>query len=167
MPGASAARYGWLSVGAAVATLALKTVAWRITGSVGLLSDALESLVNLAAAAVAVAMLSIAARPPSPEHAYGRSKAEYFASGLEGALVLVAAVGIAWAALGRLRAPRPVEAVAAGLAISVAASAINLAVARVLLAGARRHHSIALEADAQHLLADVWTSVAVVAVPVQ
>src|SRR5512141_931379 len=110
MPARPATRYAWLSIAAAVATILLKAAAYQVTGSVGLLSDALESLVNLAAAIVTLTMLSIAARPASEEHAYGQSKAEYFASGAEGAFILLAAGGIAWAAIDRLRAPRPVEA---------------------------------------------------------
>jgi cation diffusion facilitator family transporter len=160
---APATRYAWLSIGAALATIALKTAAYRVTGSVGLLSDALESLVNLAAALVTLTMLAIAARPPSEQHAYGQSKAEYFASGAEGAFILLAAIGIAWAAADRLRAPRPLEAAGLGLAISAAASLVNLAAARVLLRAGRRLHSIALEADGHHLMADVWTSAGVVA----
>jgi cation diffusion facilitator family transporter len=158
-----ATRYAWLSIAAAVATIALKSAAYLVTGSVGLLSDALESLVNLAAAVVTLSMLAVAARPPTEEHAYGQSKAEYFASGAEGAFILLAAAAIAWAAAGRLRAPRPLDAPGVGLLISIAASLVNLVVARVLLAASRRLHSIALEADARHLLTDVWTSGGVVA----
>jgi cation diffusion facilitator family transporter len=156
-------RFAWLSIVAALATMALKAVAWRVTGSVGLLSDAVESLVNLVAAVVALGMITLALRPPDEGHAYGHSKAEYFASAAEGALILVAAGGIAWAAIPRLLAPRPLESIGLGLAVSVAASAVNLAVARVLLAAGREHHSIALEADGQHLMTDVWTSAGVVA----
>jgi cation diffusion facilitator family transporter len=156
-------RYAWLSIGAAVVTAALKTVAWRATGSVGLLSDALESLVNLVAAGFTLAMLTWAARPPDPEHAYGHGKAEYFASAAEGAMILVAALAIGWAAVDRLVAPRPLAHAGAGIAVSVAASAVNLATARILLAAGRRHRSIALEADARHLLTDVWTTAGVVA----
>ncbi|HET8541791.1 MAG TPA: cation diffusion facilitator family transporter [Anaeromyxobacter sp.] len=156
------ARFAWLSVAAAVATIALKAIAYRLTGSVGLLSDALESLVNLAAALLTLAMVSLAARPPDDDHAFGYGKAEYFSSGAEGALILAAAGAIAWAAVRRILAPQPIESVGLGAAVSVAASLVNLAVARVLLAAARRHHSIALEADARHLLTDVWTSAGVV-----
>jgi cation diffusion facilitator family transporter len=161
--GRPATAYALLSIAAALATIALKGAAYRVTGSVGLLSDALESFVNLAAAVLALAMLTIAARPPSERHAYGKSKAEYFASGAEGVLILLAAAGIVWTALPRLRAPRPIEAAAIGLAISVAASLVNLATARLLLRAGRRLHSIALEADARHLMTDVWTSAGVVA----
>ncbi len=151
-------RFAWLSIAAAVTTIALKTVAWRLTGSVGLLSDALESLVNLVAAILTLIMLTVAARPADEDHAYGHSKAEYFASGAEGALILLAAAGIGWTAVQRLLAPQPLEQAGLGVVVSAAASLVNFAVARVLLAAGRRHHSIALEADAHHLLTDVWTS---------
>jgi cation diffusion facilitator family transporter len=156
-------RFAWLSVGAALATIGIKTAAWYVTGSVGLLSDALESLVNLAAALLALSMLRMAAAPPDEAHPYGRFKAEYVASGVEGALIVVAAASIAYAAIPRLFAPRPIEAAALGIALSVFASLINLAVARVLLRVGRREHSIALEADGHHLMTDVWTSAGVVA----
>jgi len=156
-------RFAWLSILAAIATIVLKAAAWWLTGSVGLLSDALESFVNLAAAIVTLAMLTVAARPADEEHAYGYSKAEYFASGLEGALILVAAAVIGYAAVGRLLAPQPIERIGLGLAVSVAASAVNFAVARVLARAGRRYRSIALEADAKHLMTDVWTSAGVVA----
>jgi cation diffusion facilitator family transporter len=159
----SLVRFAWLSIGAAIATIALKGLAWWLTGSVGLLSDALESFVNLAAALFTLLVLSIAARPPDEEHAYGYSKAEYFASGFEGTLILVAAALIAVAAAERLMHPQPLASVGVGLAVSAVASAVNLAVARVLLGAARRHRSIALEADARHLLTDVWTSAGVIA----
>jgi len=154
-------RYAWLSVGAAIATIALKAVAWQLTGSVGMLSDAMESLVNLAAAMLALWMLRLAAAPPDAEHPFGRSKAEYFSSGIEGALIVLAAGGIVYAAVPRLIEPRPLALPALGIAISVIASAINFWTARVLLAAAARHHSITLEADAKHLLTDVWTSAGV------
>jgi cation diffusion facilitator family transporter len=156
------ARFAWLSIAAALATIALKIGAWRLTGSVGLLSDALESFVNLAAAIMTLAMIAVAARPPDEEHAYGYGKAEYFSSGTEGALILVAAGGIVWAAVGRLLHPEPVERVGIGLALSAGASIVNLVVARVLVATGRREHSIALEADGHHLMTDVWTSVGVI-----
>ena len=158
----SLVRFAWLSIAAAVATIALKAAAWWLTGSVGLLSDALESFVNLAAAIVTLAMLTVAARPPDEEYAYGYSKAEYFASGLEGTLILVAAVLIGIAAVGRLLAPQPLERVGIGLAVSVVASAVNFGVARVLARAGRHYRSVALEADAQHLITDVWTSAGVV-----
>jgi cation diffusion facilitator family transporter len=162
MSRASLVRFAWLSIAAAIATIALKAAAWWLTGSVGLLSDALESFVNLGAAIVTLAMLTVAARPPDEEYAYGYSKAEYFASGLEGALILVAAVAIGYAAIGRLLAPQPIERIGLGLGVSVVASAINFGVARVLARAGRRYRSIALEADAQHLMTDVWTSAGVV-----
>ena len=155
-------RYALISIAAAVTTIGLKGGAYLLTGSVGLLSDALESFVNLAAATVALIALAIAERPADEEHAYGHNKAEYFASGFEGALILVAAGSIAIAAIPRLLDPRPVEHVWIGLAISLVASAVNLGASRILLRAARRFDSIALDADAKHLLTDVWTSVAVV-----
>jgi cation diffusion facilitator family transporter len=158
----SLTRFAWLSVAAALMTIGLKAGAYLLTGSVGLLSDALESLVNLVAAIVALMVLTVAARPPDEDHAYGHDKAEYFSSGVEGALILVAAASIAYAAVGRLRNPAPIDDVGLGLAISVAASLINLVVARVLLKAGRHYHSITLEADAHHLMTDVWTSVGVV-----
>src|SRR5262245_26503966 len=158
----SLVRFAWLSIAAAVATIALKTLAWWLTGSVGLLSDALESFVNLAAAVMTLAMLALAARPPDEDHAYGYSKAEYFSSGFEGMLILVAAAVIAIAAIGRLAAPQQLERLGVGLTATVAASAINFVVARVLARAGARHRSIALEADARHLMAYVWTSAGVV-----
>lgn len=155
-------RYAWLSIAAAVATIALKTMAWWLTGSVGLLSDALESLVNLAAALLALSMLRLAAAPPDAAHPYGFSKAEYFAAGIEGALIVLAAGGIVWAALPRLIAPRALDMPAVGLALTIVASAINFAVAMVLLRAGRAHHSITLESDGRHLMTDVWTSAAVI-----
>lgn len=155
-------RYAAISILAALATIGLKGGAYVITGSVGILSDALESLVNLAAAIVALVALYVAAQPADEEHAYGHSKAEYFASGFEGALILVAAATIAFTAARRLLDPQPLEAVALGLAITVIASLVNLAVSVVLVRAGRRYESIALEADARHLMTDVWTSAAVV-----
>jgi cation diffusion facilitator family transporter len=155
-------RYALFSVAAAVVTILLKAGAWAATGSVGLLSDALESGVNLAAAAFALGALTVAARPEDEEHAYGHSKAEYFASAFEGALIVIAAVSIGATAMARLRTPRPVEDIALGLTVSALASLVNLAAARVLMTAGRRHDSIALRADAQHLLTDVWTSAAVI-----
>ena len=154
-------RYAWISIAAALATIALKTYAWLITGSVGMLADALESLVNLAAALLALWMLRLAASPPDAAHPHGMSKAEYFSSGSEGALIVLAAAAIVYAALPRLAAPQPIDAPALGIAVSVIASAINFGTARVLLAAAQRHHSIALEADARHLMTDVWTTAGV------
>jgi len=157
----SLARFAWVSIAAAVATIAMKTAAWLLTGSVGLLSDAAESVVNLAAALTALWMLTLAVRPPDEEHPYGHAKAEYFASGVEGGLILVAAVAIAWTAVGRLLHPRPIAQVGLGLAVSTGASLVNLVVARVLFRAGRQYRSIALEADARHLMTDVWTSAGV------
>jgi len=154
--------YAWLSIAAALATISLKSAAWWITGSVGLLSDAMESLVNLAAAIVTLVMLALAARPPDDDHAFGYSKAEYFASGFEGTLILLAAAAIAVAAVDRLITPRPIMSVGAGVAISAIAAAVNLAVALVLARAGRQHRSIALEADAKHLMTDVWTTAGVI-----
>jgi cation diffusion facilitator family transporter len=159
---ANLTRFAWLSIGTAVLTIGLKATAYWLTGSVGLLSDALESLVNLVAAIIALAMLTIAARPADEMHAYGYSKAEYFSSGLEGALILLAAASIVWTAVPRLLVPLPLEHIGIGLAISVVASAINFGVARVLLNAGKEYRSITLEADAHHLITDVWTSAGVV-----
>jgi cation diffusion facilitator family transporter len=156
-------RYAWLSIGAAFATIGLKTLAWWLTGSVGLLSDALESLVNLAAALLALAMLRVAASPPDEAHPYGFSKAEYFSAGIEGALIVLAAAGIFASALPRLIDPQPLDAPVLGLALSAAAAGINLAVGALLIRVGRREHSITLEADGHHLMTDVWTSVGVIA----
>ena len=151
-------RFAWLSIAAAVLTLALKTAAYLITGSVGLLSDAVESVVNLIAGFMALAMLKVAALPADEDHAYGHGKAEYFSSGLEGGLILVAAVSIGVAAVHRLVSPRPLAALGVGIAVSVVAAFVNLAVAFLLLRAGRRYNSITLEANAHHLLTDVWTS---------
>lgn len=159
----SLTRFAWLSVAAAIATIALKTWAWWVTGSVGLLSDAIESLVNLAAALMALWMLTLAERPPDEEHAFGYTKAEYFSSGLEGGMIFIAAAAIVVTAAPRLLHPEPLEAVGLGLAISVAASVINFGVAWALFRAAKRYRSITLEADAHHLMTDVWTSAGVVA----
>jgi cation diffusion facilitator family transporter len=145
-----------------MATIGLKLVAYLLTGSVGLLSDAAESVINLLAAVAAFWLLTVAARPPDDEHAYGHSKAEYFASGLESALILFAAVGIGWTAWTRLLNPQPLENVGLGLAASLVATGINGAVALVLLRAGRRLRSVTLTADAKHLLTDVWTSLGVV-----
>jgi cation diffusion facilitator family transporter len=162
MISASLKRYAWLSIAAALATILLKGVAWWLTDSVGLLSDALESFVNLAGALMALAMLSLAAQPPDENHAHGHGKAEYFSSAFEGLLIVLAAVGIAYAAIDRLLHPEPLEHVGVGLAVSIIASAINFFAAQVLLAAGRQHRSITLEADARHLLTDVWTSAGVI-----
>ncbi len=162
MQPASLKRYAWLSIAAAIATILLKGVAWRMTGSVGLLSDALESFVNLAAAIMALAMLSVAAEPEDENHPHGHGKAEYFASAFEGFLILVAAASIAYAAVDRMLNLRPLEDVGVGLAVSVLASLVNLAVARTLMKVGKEQNSITLEADAHHLLTDVWTSAGVI-----
>lgn len=151
-----------VSIGVAVVTIALKTLAWWITDSVGLLSDAMESLVNLASAAFALLMVTIARRPADADHPYGHHKAEYFSSGFEGLMIIVAAVGIGWAAVQRLIHPQPIGMVGYGLALSVLSSAINGALAWAMLQSSRRHRSMALEADARHLFTDVWTSAGVV-----
>ena len=156
-------RYAWLSVAAAIATISLKALAWWLTDSVGLLSDALESLINLAAALLVLSMLRLAASPPDENYPYGLSKAEYFSAGIEGALIVIAAAGIVWAALPRLINPRALDMPFEGLTLTVLASAINYGVATVLLRAGREHHSITLEADGRHLMTDVWTSAAVIA----
>lgn len=155
-------RFAWLSIAAALATIALKTGAWWVTGSVGLLADAAESIVNLVAAVAAFVALRVAARSADDNHHFGHSKAEYFSAAIEGGMIFVAASFIIWQSIGRLLDPQPVEQAGVGLAISVIASVINGAVAWVLLRAGRRHHSITLRADGQHLLTDVWTSVGVV-----
>jgi cation diffusion facilitator family transporter len=162
-PDRSLERYALLSVAAALATMALKTLAWHFTGSVGMLSDALESSINLAAALLALSMLRLAAAPPDAAHPYGRFKAEYFASGIEGALIVVAAASIVYSAVPRLLAPQPIEAPLLGILLSAAASAINLGGGLLLISVGRKRHSIALEADGQHLMSDVWTSAGVIA----
>ena len=159
----SLTRFAWLSISAALATIALKAGAYLLTNSVGLLSDAIESFVNLAGAIMALIMLTIAARPADESHVYGHSKAEYFASSTEGLLILGAAAGILITAIQRLISPRPLEALGIGLVVSIAASLINFIVARVLLNAGRQRQSITLEADAHHLMTDVWTSVGVIA----
>jgi len=151
-----------LSAATAVIAIAMKSVAWWVTGSVGLLSDAMESFVNLASALFALAMVTIAARPADDDHPYGHTKAEYFASGFEGLLIAGAAIAIAWAAALRFMNPRPLEGLGLGLALTVASSALNGALAWKMMAAARLHRSIVLEADARHLYADVWTSAGVV-----
>jgi len=151
-----------LSLAAAVATIALKTAAWRLTGSVGLLSDAVESLANFVAAAAALIAIRWATRPPDKEHMYGHEKAEYFAAGVEGIMIIAAAASIAWVAVARLLDPVPIEDLGVGLAVSAVASAINLAVGVALVRSGRRQRSIALEADGRHLMTDVWTSVGVI-----
>jgi len=152
----------WASVVVAIMTITLKTLAWWITDSVGLLSDAMESLVNLASAIFGLVMVTVAAQPPDEEHPYCHQKAEYFSSPFEGILIIVAALGIIWAASHRIFDPQPIEQVGLGLALSVGSSALNGLLAWVMFDAAKRHRSIALEADAKHLVTDVWTSVGVV-----
>lgn len=155
-------RFAWLSIAAALLTIAIKVSAYLLTGSVGLLSDALESGINLAGAVMALGMLIIAARPADEDHPYGHSKAEYFSSGVEGMLILVAAVSIGIAAIHRFITPKPIEQVGLGLILSGVASLINLIVSLVLSRAGKKHHSITLEADAIHLMTDVWTSAGVI-----
>ena len=154
--------YAWISIAAALATICLKGAAYWLTGSVGLLSDALESLVNLAGALMALTMIKIAARPPDEEHAYGYTKAEYFSSGFEGGMIFLAAIAIGVAAMQRLLSPHALEQLGVGMAVSAAATAVNLVVGQLLIRVGRRRNSIALEADGHHLMTDVWTSVGVI-----
>jgi cation diffusion facilitator family transporter len=151
-----------VSIAVAVATILLKGAAWWVSGSVSLLSDALESLVNLAGATFALLMVSVAAQPPDEDHPYGHHKAEYFSSGFEGVLIFAAAAGIIWEAVHRLFAPQPVEQIGLGITLAVVSSAMNGALAWSMLRKAREARSMALEADARHLFTDVWTSVGVV-----
>lgn len=154
-------RYAWLSIAAALTTIALKSAAAWVTGSVGLLSDALESGVNLVAAVVALVALKASGRPPSTHHHFGLGKAEYLSAAVEGGMIFVAAVAIVWTAIDRLINPQPIEQLGVGLAISAVAAVINLAVGLLLVRVGREHRSITLEADGKHLLTDVWTSVGV------
>ena len=158
----SLTRFAWISIGASILTIALKSGAYMLTNSVGFLSDAVESLVNLVAGIMALAMLTVAARPADDDHAYGHSKAEYFSSTTEGILILVAAGGIIFTAVQRFFAPQPLEQLGIGLIVSAGASAINLAASRILMKAGKRENSITLEADAHHLMTEVWTSVGVI-----
>ncbi len=158
----SLVRFAWLSIAAALSTIAIKTGAWLLTDSVGLLSDALESIVNLVAAVVALFAIRIAEAPADEEHAHGHEKIEYFSSGFEGAMIFAAATAIIITAVERLREPKPISELGLGLAVSAGASVINLVVGRVLIAAGKKHKSIVLEADGHHLMTDVWTSVGVV-----
>ena len=155
-------RFAWLSIAAALATITLKTAAYWLTDSVGLLSDALESVINLVAAMFALWMLSVAARPADEGHPYGHTKAEYFSGALEGSLIGMAALSIGWTAMERLLDPRPIENVTLGLIISAGASVLNLIVGRILIREGRTHRSITLEADGHHLMTDVYTSAGVI-----
>ncbi|MDO4412206.1 cation diffusion facilitator family transporter [Cutibacterium sp.] len=156
-------RFAWLSIAAATVTILLKTLAWRITGSVGLLSDAAESLVNLVAAILALVALKVSIRPPDKNHHFGHSKAEYFSAGAEGMMIFIAAAVIIYTAIQRFLTPRPIESVGIGLLVSVLASVVNGLVSWVLLKNGRRRRSMTLIADGKHLLTDVWTSVGVLA----
>jgi cation diffusion facilitator family transporter len=158
----SLTRFAWLSIAAAIVTIGMKTGAYFLTGSVGMLSDALESVVNLVAAVVALVALSFAAREPDEERAYGYQKAEYFSSGTEGGLIILAAAGIIVAGVDRLLHPAELETVGWGLGVSAVASVVNLGTALRLRQAAREYQSITLEADARHLMTDVWTSVGVI-----
>lgn len=161
MAGSSLRKFVYLSIAAAVATIAIKFSAYLLTNSVGLLSDAMESCVNLVAAVVALIMINLAEKPPDEEHAFGHNKAEYFSSAVEGALIVLAAFSIIWSAVPRIINPQPLENLSIGLLIAISASLINLAVALVLLRNGKKHHSITLEADGKHLMTDVITSVGV------
>lgn len=154
-------RYAWLSIAAALTTMGLKAGAYFLTGSVGLLSDALESLVNLAGAIMVLSMLKVAARPADDNHAYGHSKAEYFSSGFEGSLILIAAGSIIFTAVKRLIVPEPLERLGIGLLVLFLASLVNLIVSIVMRRAGKKHNAIALTANAQHLMTDVWTSLGV------
>jgi cation diffusion facilitator family transporter len=151
-----------LSIAAAVATIAMKSAAWWVTDSVGLLSDAMESFVNLASARFAIAMVTIAQRPADDDHPFGHTKAEYFSSGFEGVLIAGAAAGIIWAAAHRFADPQPLQSLGWGLALAIASSGLNWLLASRMMAASREHRSIVLEADARHLYTDVWTSAGVV-----
>jgi cation diffusion facilitator family transporter len=155
-------RFVFLSIAAAVATIALKAAAWLLTGSVGFLSDAAESIVNVVGALVALIAVRVSVRPPDDDHAYGHEKAEYLSAGAEGALILAAAVGIAWVAVARLLDPQPLSDVGVGVAVSAVAAGLNLIVATLLIRVGREQRSITLEADGRHLMADVWTSIGVI-----
>lgn len=157
----SLVRWAWLSIAAALVTIAMKSIAYLMTGSVGLLSDALESVVNLVAAVLALIALSVAAKPADRNHPYGHGKAEYFAAGAEGLMILVAAIAIMGAAIQRLVEPRPLEDLGAGLAITLVATVLNAVVGWLLLRAGRAHRSVALVADGKHLITDMWTSAGV------
>jgi cation diffusion facilitator family transporter len=158
----SLTKFAWLSIGTAVVTIFMKLAAYWVTGSVGLLSDALEGGVNLIAATVALVTLKIVEQPPDDMHAYGHDKAEYFSSGIEGTLIIVAAASIAYTSIQRLLSPQPLEQPGLGLTLAVLASVINLVVGQILIRTGKKHDSITLEADGQHLMSDVWTSAGVV-----
>jgi cation diffusion facilitator family transporter len=159
----SLTRYAFLSIGAAVITILMKSAAYWMTGSVGILSDAIEGFINLAAAGVVLITLKVIERPPDKSHEYGHDKAEYFSSGIEGTLILIASAGILWTGAQRFMNPQPLEQIGLGLAVAVGASIINLIVGQIMLRAGKRYDTITLEADGQHLMTDVWTSVGVVA----
>lgn len=163
MKNRSLTRFAWVSISAAVITITLKTVAYLLTGSVGLLSDALESGVNLAAAIMALFMLKLSEKPPDDDHSYGHSKAEYFSSIVEGVLIIIAALSIGYTAIDRFIHPRPIEQAFIGLAVSILATVVNLIASIILLRAGKKYHSITLEADGHHIMTDVWTSVGVIA----
>lgn len=156
-------RYAWLSIAVAIVTLVMKLLGWWFTGSVGLLSDALETVVNLVAAVIALVSLIVSAKPADEDHAYGHTKVEYFASGMEGGMVLVAAAGIAWNSAVHLFHPHPLESISLGIWLAAGATGLNFLVARILFRAGRRERSVVLEADAHHLMTDVWTSLTVIA----
>lgn len=158
----SLTKYAWLSVGAAIVTIGIKFAAYFVTGSVGLLSDALEGIVNLIAAIIVLITLKIVEQPPDEIHQYGHDKAEYFSSGIEGTLIIIASLSILFTSVQRLLNPQPLEQVGLGLMLAILASGINLGVGKLLIRTGKKHDSIALEADGQHLMSDVWTSVGVV-----
>jgi cation diffusion facilitator family transporter len=152
----------WFSIIASILTISIKSAAYFMTGSVGFMSDAMESFINLAAGIVAFVMLTIAARPPDKEHPFGHDKAEYFSSLIEGALIVLAAIGIAYTAIDRIYHPKPLGELNVGMALSVLATLINFATARILLYYGKKHNSITIEADAHHLMTDVWTTVGII-----
>lgn len=156
-------RYAWYSVAASLLTLGMKFGAWAMTDSVGLLSDAAESFINLAAGLMALTAITIAMRPADESHAYGHGKVEYFSSGVEGVLIIIAAVGIAWASFDRFLHPRPLTSLGPGLILAAVSSVVNFVTAKIMMRAANRFDSITLEADAKHLLTDVWTSLGLVA----
>lgn len=153
--------YGWLSITAAILTIALKTYAYLLTDSVGLLSDALESIINLVAAIIMLFVLHIAAQPPDEKHPYGHEKIEYFSSGAEGVMILLAAISIGMTAWERLLSPQPLQQLDLGIGISIIASIINFIVAKILIRAGKKHRSIPLESDGKHLMTDVWTTVGI------
>ena len=162
MDRSSLTRFAWLSIAAALTTIIMKSAAYLMTGSISLLSDAIESVVNLMGAVMALSMLTIAARPPDNDHTFGHSKAEYFSSIVEGILILGAAVIISYSAIDRIIHPRPLEQMSIGLMVSTGASVVNFVVARIIMKAGKKYNSITLEADSQHLMTDVWTSVGVI-----